>query len=500
MKLDRNRFYTLSCWLAFAVLRVLCARSVGAAIIPVRWASEIQSAMSRALPGDTLLMRNGEWVDQHIVFAGTGTESDPIVLRAQTPGGVILTGTSSLHLQGEWLVVDGLIFNQGHSMPDDVIEFRSDDHAYHCRLTNTVISNYNPPDPDINYKWISLYGQHNRVDHCYLTGKTHSGATLAVWTDSQPGFHRIDHNLFGRRPDLGENGGETLRIGSSEWSLYDANCIVEDNLFQQCNGEVEIISNKSCGNVYRRNTFRACSGTLTLRHGHRCAVYQNFFLGDRVRGSGGVRIIGEDHRIYNNYFENLEGDDYRSAICLMNGVPDSPLHRYFQVKRGLVVHNTLVNCKRTFTLGAGAGDELSLAPLDCVIADNAVYQQSPSQILIEYHDDPVNLIYQGNIMHGASLGIDMPESGILWQDPGLILTDTVWRPDTVGQGAASHSPLLDAAQSHFDFIAEDMDGQIRSGLFDVGADEHSDELIVNRPLVPDDVGPENNSPRRRANR
>ncbi len=492
---NRTRYH-----FAVAFLSLILISLAPATLIPVDSASAIRSAMSLARPGDTLVMLNGEWVDQAITFIGHGTESDPIVLRAETLGQVILTGASSLRVQGEWLVVDGLVFNEGRPHSGDVIEFRSGDPAHHCRLTNTVIRNYNPPDNGTEYKWVSLYGQHNRVDHCYFAGKTHAGATLVVWMDEEPDFHRIDHNWFGWRPDLGENGGETMRIGSSGWSLYDANCTVEDNLFQECNGEIEIISNKSCGNLYRRNTFRACDGTLTLRHGNRCSVYQNFFLGDKVRGSGGIRVIGEDHRIYNNYFENLQGDDYRSAICLVNGVPDSPLNRYFQVKGALIAHNTIVNCKRSFTIGAGAGDEQSLAPLDCVIADNAVYSNHASHRLMEYHDDPNNLIYQGNIMYGADLGIELPDRGILWQDPGMMSTDTLWRPVTDFPRPGMHSPLLDAAQSHFDFITEDMDGQTRIGLFDVGADEYSDEPTTNHPLTPDDVGPVDSRPRRRPSR
>ncbi|MFC1764518.1 polysaccharide lyase 6 family protein [Planctomycetota bacterium] len=487
--------------LAAVSLLFTLAHPTSAAIIPVRSAAEISAAMFAARPGDILLMQNGRWENQHISFVGNGTELDPIVLRAETVGSVILTGTSTMHISGEWLVVDGLYFNEGYSASGDVFQFRSKSSipANHCRLTNSMIRNYNPSSQNLNYKWVSLYGQYNRVDHCYFAGKTHSGTTLVVWMDTEPDYHRIDHNWFGPRPPLGENGGETIRIGTSPWSMYDSNCVVEDNLFQECNGEIEIISNKSCENIYRRNTFRACNGTLTLRHGNRCYVYQNFFLGDYLEGSGGVRIIGEDHRVYNNYFENLEGEGYRSALSLVNAVPDSPLNRYFQVKRALVVNNTVVNCAHSLTIGAGADDEKSLPPLDCMIADNAIYSEDPCQTLIEYSDDPNHpvdpnqLIYLGNIMFGAGgLGIDMPESGILWQDPGLISTDSLWRPTAM-------SPLRDAAQSAFDFIIEDMDGHVRSGLFDVGADEWSDEALTNHPLIPDDVGPDDNRPRRSPN-
>ena len=462
MKQFRFLFSVLETSLATAYLLGTLVHPTSAAIIPVRSAAEIRTAMSSAQPGDTLLMQEGTWVNQHISFVGNGTELDPIVLRAETVGSVVLTGTSTLRISGEWLVVDGLVFNEGYTFSSPVIEFRatSMSPARHCRLTNTVIRNYNPSEISTGYKWVSLYGQYNRVDHCYFTGKTNSGALLVVWMDEEPDYHRIDHNRFAERPPLGANGAEIIRIGTSDWSMYDSNCVVEDNLFQQCNGEIEIISNKSCENIYRRNTFRACSGTLTLRHGNRCSVYQNFFLGDNEPNSGGVRIIGEDHRVYNNYFENLEGQNYYSAISLVNAVPDSPLNRYFQVKRALVANNTVVNCAHSLTIGAGADEEeKTLPPLDCIIANNVVYHEDPCQFLIEYKSEPNNLFYLGNIMYGVGLEVNEPKSGILWQDPCLIPTDSLWRP-------AATSPLLDAVQSVFAFITEDRDGHLRCGLIE----------------------------------
>ena len=55
---------------------------------------------------------------------------------------------------------------------------------------------------------------------------------------------------------------ETIRIGDSQTSLLMGGCVVEKNLFEKCNGEAECISNKSCGNIYRENTFLEVSGTL----------------------------------------------------------------------------------------------------------------------------------------------------------------------------------------------------------------------------------------------
>ena len=56
-------------------------------------ASEINNGSWSA--GDTIVMKNGTWTNQSISFRGTGNEFQPIVLMAETPGNVILNGTSN---------------------------------------------------------------------------------------------------------------------------------------------------------------------------------------------------------------------------------------------------------------------------------------------------------------------------------------------------------------------------------------------------------------------
>src|SRR5207248_3634205 len=136
----------------------------------------------------------------------------------------------------------------------------------HCRLTDSAII-------DSTYKfYIHLAGSENRFDHCYLAGKTSESPTLQVEAEGKPNHHQIDHNHFGPRPPLGKNGGETMRIGYSYQQTKISRTLVEHNLFDRCDGEIEVISSKSCENIYRYNTFRNCDGTLTLRHGNRCRV------------------------------------------------------------------------------------------------------------------------------------------------------------------------------------------------------------------------------------
>jgi len=473
----------------FVLITALFAIPLMAKNTVVTSAAQITSALATVMPGDTLTMANGTWTNQSIVFKANGTSEAPILLRAETNQQVLMTGTSTLRIAGKYLIVDGLRFENGRSASGGVIEFQGDGvTSTYCRLTRTSIKSYNPSSVATDYKWVSIYGTNNRVDHCAFENKTHMGATLVVWLTSAnvPNYHRIDHNYFGPRPLLVDingvsvNGGETIRIGTSDFSMNDSYTTVEYNYFDRCDGEIEAISNKSCENIFRYNVFVSCQAMLTLRHGNRCSVYGNYFFCNNVPNSGGVRIIGEDHKVYNNYIENSAGSSMKTGITLVNGVPNSPLNRYFQVKRAQVVFNTLVGNRYSIHVGAGKDSELSLPPLDCVIANNIVW--STKEPLITYTDTPVNMKYEGNLFFGSSLGITKP-AGITIVNPALVRTaDSLWRLSDTG-------PALNSAVGSYPFISTDMDGQQRIAPFDIGADEYSSSPVTHRPIRKNEVGP-----------
>lgn len=444
--------------------------------------AQLHAAIKSALPGDRIVMANGIWRDADILFEAQGSVDHPIVLVAETPGKVVLSGASRLRIAGQWLVVDGLWFKDGALDGGSVIQFRKDGNtvAHHCRVTNTAIEDYNPASKDVNYKWVSLYGTHNRVDHCYFRGQDHDGQTLVVWVGDGPNDHVIDHNHFAGRPELGKNGGETLRIGTSHVSMTMSRSVVEYNLFEHCDGEIEIVSNKSCGNIYRYNTFRASEGMFTLRHGNACRVEGNFFLGKGTERSGGVRVIGEDHIVVNNYFEGLEGTGTRSALTLVEGIPDSPLNGYWQVKRALIAFNTFVDCAQIFEVGNSFGTRgRVLPPIEIVIANNIAVGRSQMPVVTQKDEKP-DIRWVRNLYWGTELGMDARAEWI-HKDPLLEHKDETFR-------LTKTSPAVDEAIGHYG-IQLDIDGQLRVGKMDVGCDEYVSGEVVNRPLTAGDVGP-----------
>jgi len=393
------------------------SRPAAASDIAVADIMALEQALTTVRPGDNLILGAGVWSDGKVVFTGQGTKEAPITLKAAKPGTAVFTGKSTLLISGEHLVVEGLWFKDPDPGVKSVIEVSAGakSASHHCRLTNcAVISTLKAADAKGSH-WLGLHGTGHRVDHCTFQGKSDSGTTFVVWLgEGSNGGHLIDHNYFGPRERLGRNGGETIRIGDSKTSLLSGGCLVEKNLFEQCNGEAECISSKSCGNTYRENTFLAVSGTLTLRHGNGCLVERNTFLGNGKPGTGGIRIIGEDHIVCGNYLENLTGDDARSAICLMVGVPQSPANGYFQVKRARVENNTLVDCENPFLIGLNDHPNATLPPVETTISGNQV--RAPQRTLIAARCALEGITWKENVMSGKALGIP-PRDGIRIGDP-----------------------------------------------------------------------------------
>ncbi|MCP4854723.1 MAG: hypothetical protein GY903_09545 [Fuerstiella sp.] len=353
---------------------LVSATLTSAAEIHVSDPDALAAAMRKVSKGDTIILQDGVWADARLLVRAHGTAEKPITIKAQTPGRVILTGDSRIAVAGEYIVVDGLWFQDPAGTESIVLRTGVRELGNDCRITNCAVLNDLPAaENKDSSRFISVYGSRHRIDHCYLAGKTTEGPTVVVWlAEGHEAAHRIDHNHFGPRQRLGRNGGETIRVGDSKTSMLSAACVLEHNLFEKCDGEAECISNKSCGNVYRHNRFSGVSGTLTLRHGNGCRVEHNVFLGDGARGAGGVRVIGEDHVITGNHFEDLTGDDERSAMCFMLGVPNSPVNLYFQVKRATVSGNTFLNCKHNILIGMKGDRNATLPPLETSIVNNFV--------------------------------------------------------------------------------------------------------------------------------
>ena len=440
---------------------------------------ELNQAISQANPGDEIVLANGTWQDVEINFFGKGTAEAPIILRAETPGEVVLQGASNLRLGGEYLLVDGLYFTNGASPSSSVIQFfiNEDTLANHCRVTNSVIKDFNKAQRNQQDLWVLFKGRHNELDHCYLAGKSNRGPTVRVdlaGNESINNYHKIHHNHFGPRPPKGGPSAETIQIGNSYTSVSPSYTMVSDNLFDRCNGEVEVISSKTNFNEFRNNVFYKSEGSLVTRHGNYCTVDGNYFIGDENSPHvGGIRLIGTGHWITNNYFYNLQGEIFRGPLAVMNGIPKSPLNRYIQVTDVVVAYNTWVNCRSPWQFGVGsniderdvlpASEIRSETPIRTLVANNMIYNADGDEMPLLRYDSIDGIDFRSNLINNQDMAF-RGVNGLAEMDFSMKeLEENIWVPATDLSGVEVHKGF------EFEQITNDLLGNARAESNTVGA-------------------------------
>ncbi len=377
----------------------------------------LTAALKSAAPGDVILFQDGEYTDLVLNFKASGKEGAPITLKAQTPGGVVLKGASQLKLTGSYLVAEGFCFSKLNS-DTKVSHITFSKGSSNCRVSGCKIDGTGSGYFTTDSKWVSIYGTKNEVSGCSFIDKRNMGCLMVVWMEEGivPG-HVIKDNFFSRPythyDDKGKarNGQEAIRIGTSTFSMSDGGCTVSGNHFRNVNGELaEIISNKSCANVYEGNVFEGGEGSLTLRHGNRCIVRGNYFRSAGKSGVGGVRIIGEDHLVEKNVFLNLTGNGYKSAVCLVRGEMYAELNGYWTVKNAVVRENVFVDCAYGITVNYSGRDTQDSAPENSSFVGNTIVNSAKKYVAVNVIDTPDSYMHwEDNVIYGGKQsGISLP--------------------------------------------------------------------------------------------
>ena len=400
------------------MLSILTNEAKSQSNILVHNATELQGAITKVKPGDKVIMANGIWKDIQIKFYGKGTKEKPIMLKAETAGKVSIEGASDLKLGGEYIEVKDLCFKNGYTPSKSVIQFKINDEKFanHCTVSNCVIDEFTQPNREVSDHWVEFWGINNQLDHCNIIGKSNFGSTVWVFLDGNEhinNYHQIINNHFGPRPRKGGPHGETIQIGESETSMTPSYTNVANNFFDRCNGEVEVISNKSNYNTYRNNVFFESEGSLVIRHGNYCTIDGNVFIGnDNSEFIGGIRVINTGHWITNNYFYKIKGKEFRSAVAVMNGVPKSSLNRYMQVTDVVVAYNSFVDCQSPFQFSVGANIDKkavlpaseirSARPKRTVFANNLIYNHEADNYPVVAYDKVDGVIFKNNILNSQN--------------------------------------------------------------------------------------------------
>lgn len=490
---------------------------------------DLMDAVNASTNGGIFIVENGTYNDFEATFEIVATEDNPVIIKAETIGGVVLTGESHFVIRkSAFVTLEGFIFDGKGE--DTLVKLEG---SNNIRITRNVFE----LETTESIKWVFIGGvwndntypfdfpsHQNRIDHNIFQNKDTPGHYITIdgsFDDTggdevyyQSQHDRIDHNYFKNNGPRAVNEQESIRIGWSEMSLSSGFTIVEHNLFEDCDGDPEIVSVKSCDNIIRHNTFIGSYGTLSLRHGNRNRVEGNYFFGNEKpigtspAGSdlytGGIRIYGTDHVIINNYMEGLNGTRWDAPITLTLGDAidgqSSSLSKHFRAERVTIAFNTLVNNSHGIEIGYDNNDAYSKDLADITIANNLISGSTNSlvEIVDTDNDQGDNITWSNNLMYptgnasvlAGATTTSFDANEVIDENPLLEFDNAidVWR--------TTAATVLYENTLNIDPIIEDIEGQTRPIVSNPGADHYSLETIRFSPLTTDDVGPaaDENSP------
>jgi poly(beta-D-mannuronate) lyase len=388
------------CVLALGLL--IGPRDAAAATDLVGSIPELQTRIARAAAGDVIVVRDGVYANMAAITVDrAGAPGRPIRIRAETPGGVAISGTHGFTVTSPAAFVEIEGFRFTHAAGQTSIAAG----ATHIRFTRNVFECAG------RGAYLGVAGDDAEIDRNEFRNKKTLGNMIDVRGAGSQVAQRvwIHHNYFHDFADAGGNGAETIRFGHSDLSLSKGLGLVEHNLFVRCTGENELITNKSCANTYRYNTFvDSPKAQLTLRHGNDCLVYGNVF-----RGTDGIRIFGDRHQVFGNYLErnttgiqigNGDGEVADGAKLTSHDRPDG----------AVITFNTLVDNARSYFMARRPG---GLGATRTVFAHNIVQGGGDAATIEGPYPDAE---WSANILWQTAGPGAMPKGAYEVMDPRLV--------------------------------------------------------------------------------
>ncbi|MEY3481537.1 MAG: hypothetical protein RIQ71_2312, partial [Verrucomicrobiota bacterium] len=369
--------------------------------------------LPRLNAGDVVQMNSGTYgainkTLESSISDDTTAKNNPVLVYAVTPGGVVVNAPSKITLSGRGITLAGLDFNANSGILTDGSTYIVGTASGSRYMTMSHLRFNGCAAGALDGKWIYIQGFYATIEYCTLTERpdTIRNATVAFLPTTAEGgitvprLHKVRYCYFGPRyavvqntsSDL-DNGFESLRIGVGDVQTFDMQVTVERNVFYRSiwrtdgatAGEPEIISIKSKGNKILNNTILESQGGICFRSGTGSTVEGNFIfgggyyangtniasngtniaLGTASANQGGIRVIGPDQIVRNNYIANVVGDGIRASLCVMSGESDyyagDPANSigntgsYQPANNAKIYNNTFINCKE-MSLGLLSND------------------------------------------------------------------------------------------------------------------------------------------------
>jgi len=317
---------------------------------------EFKMANETAQPGDVIKIANGTYAPWAVTLSANGTQIKPITLTAETEGKVIFTGDvkqTLIKVAGNHTILSGISFTGCILSKEDgktgmLINL---DNTQHAQIENCYFEKNRGLVQFMGLIIVSGTGQHNQIDHCTFNGNIDELDIQVKITKTAdcPLYTIISNNTFKNKDKVSWkifNGGECVQVGQDPVLLgtMSPKTLVRNNRFIRCNGEGEVISNKSSDNKYIKNYFENCDGELVMRGGHDCLIDSNTIKG----GDSGIRINGTGHTVTHNTIT-----DVKTGIRLMYGMAKgkNEIGFYIAPNQCTIKNNSISNANTGILVG-----------------------------------------------------------------------------------------------------------------------------------------------------
>ena len=304
--------------------------------------------------GDEVLISKGFYKGWNIDIDLIGTERKPIIIRGEGSQ-TIFSGdvnSTTFKISGAFIVLKDIRFEENNLISQKgqstaLIELNASNQVSikNCSfIRNRVSTQFTP------LVIISGYAKNNTISKCLFRSNIDSqDVQVKIANGQNPENTTIERNLFIDKPKVtwkNGNGGECVQIGQDPVLLGNlaGSTLVFKNRFIHCDGENEVISNKSSGNKFIRNFFEQNDGELVMRGGNDCLIERNKFSG----GTGGIRVNGTGHVIRDNKIRGI-----KNAIRLMYGMAAGGNETGFYIAAGNIVitGNQISNAETGILIG-----------------------------------------------------------------------------------------------------------------------------------------------------
>lgn len=461
--------------------------------------SSFWSAVDAAQPGDEIILVDSTTTysngSNHTVSNRAGTTTNPIVVRAQTVGGVTIGGSGGIVFSNcDNFVWHG--FRHRHGSDIEVVNGCSG-----FRFARNDVQLADPSSTSSSINWFQYEGCiKGRIDHNWFHDKNTIGGFVSVSfsSDVALGNETVwEYNRYQNQVNSTNDSGEAVRMGSSTNSKRFYRQMWRYNYFDNNPGDAEVITNKSCGNTYYNNSFINNNSSLVFRHGHTCKALGNYF-----QGNGGLRVYGANNIVANNHFTLNSVSGVRCSLVIGNGDVVTPpgsegegtSHaKYEQVSNLICVLNTIENGTGTSSplVHWGFGSR-TYKPIGSTFRGNIV--KASSGELFSFRDGATagDNTFSDNVFHvtGSATYGDLTSTQATRVDPGLTRgTDGIYR--IAGTSSAAYGKF--ASTTPFSTTTTvDIDGQQRTGRTDCGCDQYYDlnEGKPKKRITTADVGPQ----------